>query len=329
MRRVLRLLWLSTRTLFGAFALLGLIETLQGAPSAVRWLEDAGVTQPHVLGPILVVVASIILGLVALGPERVRRWLALARGQEPPPSFIASKETPADADAQLADDLGGLVFAAHATKPMRLPLAGDIFTEAGNLAFRTSMRREDEKLDEWWRGIMADYHARLRPRLVEFLRQPGREQLLADYMKLVNEPGSLDDLETVGEALAPSSVLKPEPLGDFRARRAYARQTERDMARERSAKWINDRRAEGNELLEGWHPMKNEPSRCMDTVRWEKQTHDGLASFAPNLQAHFRHEAGMGSEWLPQRRGPHTYEDPQRAILRRRLHRLSEIAERL
>lgn len=62
---------------------LGVIETAEGAPQAVRGLKDAGVTQPHTLGPILAAVITVIAVLVALGPERVKRWWALAHGQEP------------------------------------------------------------------------------------------------------------------------------------------------------------------------------------------------------------------------------------------------------
>lgn len=63
-------------------AVVGLFETVQGAPAFVDALADAGITRPHPLGVVLAALGSVVLGLVALGPERTRRYLALARGQK-------------------------------------------------------------------------------------------------------------------------------------------------------------------------------------------------------------------------------------------------------
>lgn len=86
MARALRISWLSFRGLLALTFVLGLIETAQGAPGAVKWLRDAGITQSHTLGVVLAATATIIVGLVALGPERVKHWSAIARGQPPAPS---------------------------------------------------------------------------------------------------------------------------------------------------------------------------------------------------------------------------------------------------
>jgi hypothetical protein len=88
--------WLSIRGLLGVSVVLGLIETAQGAPSVVKGLKDAGVTQPHTLAVILAAAVTLILGLVfallALGPERVKHWLALARGQDSPVGAVTAPE---------------------------------------------------------------------------------------------------------------------------------------------------------------------------------------------------------------------------------------------
>jgi hypothetical protein len=117
----------------------------------------------------------------------------------------------ADADAQLAEDFGAFVLAARATKPAHLPASGNPFTEAGMLALQTSIRSQEEKMDDWRRRVMAEYHADFRPRITEFLRQPGREKLRADYIKLVNEPSSVDDLEMLSEAFAQPVSPNDEP----------------------------------------------------------------------------------------------------------------------
>jgi hypothetical protein len=57
------------------FAALNLIETAQGAPQAVHLVSKAGVAHPQTLGIVLSTLAVLILGLAALGPERVLRWL--------------------------------------------------------------------------------------------------------------------------------------------------------------------------------------------------------------------------------------------------------------
>jgi hypothetical protein len=94
MRRILRLSWLLVRGLLGVIFVLGVIETALGAPSAIKWLKDAGVTHSQTLGLVLAVVVSFIFGLTALGPERVKHWLALARGQDEPPPLVPPNAEP-------------------------------------------------------------------------------------------------------------------------------------------------------------------------------------------------------------------------------------------
>ena len=65
-----------------------------GAPSAVKWLSDAGITTSHAFGIVLSAVAALLLGGVALGPERVKRGWALARGQESAPAPPTSTPPP-------------------------------------------------------------------------------------------------------------------------------------------------------------------------------------------------------------------------------------------
>jgi hypothetical protein len=123
---------------------------------------------------------------------------------------------PEDSLARLSEDLGSFVLRVDATKPAHLPIAGDIFTKDGMLAIQAAQRQEAERVDEWWRRNMAEYHADLRQRLVEYLRQPGREQLRADYIKLVNVPSSLADLKVIGEALGQVEAGGPNDEGEDR-----------------------------------------------------------------------------------------------------------------
>ncbi len=86
MARILRFSWLAFRGVLAVIFVLGVIETAQGAPQALKWFKDAGVTQSPTLGVILAGLAVVLVGLVALGPERVKRWAALARGELTPPT---------------------------------------------------------------------------------------------------------------------------------------------------------------------------------------------------------------------------------------------------
>jgi hypothetical protein len=66
------------------FALLNFVETIQGAHQAVKALSEVGVAHPQALGIALSAGAALILGLIALGPDRVRRgWCAISGGSRP------------------------------------------------------------------------------------------------------------------------------------------------------------------------------------------------------------------------------------------------------
>lgn len=68
----------------GLFALLNFVETVQGAPQAVHALSKVGVAHPQTLGIALSAAAALILGLLALGPDRVRRgWDAISGTSRP------------------------------------------------------------------------------------------------------------------------------------------------------------------------------------------------------------------------------------------------------
>lgn len=137
---------------------------------------------------------------------------------------VARLTRTADADVQLAEDFGAFVLAVRAIKPAHLPASGNPFTEEGMLALQTSIRGQEEKMDDWRRRVMAEYHTDFRPRIIEFLRQPGRERLRADYIKLVNEPDSLDDLEMLGEALARPVRRSAEPSAQAQRQTEILRQ---------------------------------------------------------------------------------------------------------
>jgi hypothetical protein len=169
-----------------------------------------------------------------------------------------------------------------------------------------------------WGGISADTHAQQRRDHEQ--RQDAVEAIHAtartEYQAQFHDP-ILALLANDRDAENPRNIGAMQGLLDF------ARAT---LASDVHAAWLNRQRERGNGLLDGWSPTQNNPIRCADAAKWEEETYDGLATHAPAQQAHFRHDAGLGGEWFQQRHGPHSYEDEQRAMLRRRLHRLSEIS---
>lgn len=102
--RILRLLLrLGASAVFG----LGLVETAQGAPSAVKWLDEAGVGQPQTVGLILALAITVIFGAIALGPARLKHWLAVARGEEATP-----RDAPPLALARMRERAASLVLSS-------------------------------------------------------------------------------------------------------------------------------------------------------------------------------------------------------------------------
>src|SRR5271156_5722993 len=91
MEPVFRVLRLLARMLFGLIFVFGVIETAEGAPGVIKQLEKAVITSSHTAGLILAIVITIAFGLLALGPDRVKHWLAAARGQ---PASSAPASTP-------------------------------------------------------------------------------------------------------------------------------------------------------------------------------------------------------------------------------------------
>lgn len=92
--------------------------------------------------------------------------------------------------------------------------------------------------------------------------------------------------------------------------------------------WLNQQRDQGNQLLGRWPLRKLQDYDLRREAReWENATYEGLVQRFPAQQAHFRVEVGFGPEMNPQNRGVGSWESAERAMLRRRLQRLSEIAE--
>jgi hypothetical protein len=161
--------------------------------------------------------------------------------------------------------------------------------------------------------------------VAEFIGEIGPLKLRLPRTRYEREAERETPLQRARAHVDAARARQEAEVNRLRAREQDARQRQREDA----AIWINGRREEGNAMLTGWPSMRNVPMRCADAVRWEQATYDGLAEHARTHRAHFRDENGLGAEWGRQRRGPQEYEDAQRAMLRRRLHRLAEIAERL
>lgn len=159
MARILRLLWLALRGLLAAIFVVGLLETVQGAPNAIDWLADAGVTKSPTLGVILAAIALVVVGLTALGPVRVKRWLALAReGRSSAVAGLSSPETPEIS-----------AFEREATRPGAWPPQPHVVHvsrashyEAGKLG----ARREMTPLERWLQGRLDEHAVHARERAV-------------------------------------------------------------------------------------------------------------------------------------------------------------------
>lgn len=88
-----------------------------------------------------------------------------------------------------------------------------------------------------------------------------------------------------------------------------------------AASFVNRRLEAGNRLLKFW-PEYGQHDHLIEVVsEWEMETYRGLGEMLPEKQAYFRTEVGIVPEYAGE---PET-----RLVLRRRIHRLSEIAERL
>jgi hypothetical protein len=95
-----------------------------------------------------------------------------------------------------------------------------------------------------------------------------------------------------------------------------------------AAGWLNERLEMANQLFQRWPVSSQDVSLRMGANEWEKATYEGLAEHFPTQQAHFRLEVGFEREMGRQNLGMGSWESVERTMLRRRLRRLSEIAER-
>jgi hypothetical protein len=192
MVRTLRVVWLMCRGLLGVFFLAGLVETVQGAPHAAEWLADAGVAESRTLGVILAAIVLVIVGLVALGPVRVKHWLAVARGHEPAqtmpsrqstssetskPMPLAERERDALAAAQARSGAGDLMPRRATGLPANAPQIVHVPTshyQAGELAAQLGMT----PLERWLHGRIEIAETAARERVVrgdrEYLEQMGK-----------------------------------------------------------------------------------------------------------------------------------------------------------
>jgi hypothetical protein len=90
--------------------------------------------------------------------------------------------------------------------------------------------------------------------------------------------------------------------------------------------WLSIRVAQGNLLLEHWAPHAShdvERESVEKAAKWEQEARFGLVGRLPAYLGLFGLDVGLGPEFAPAQ-----YETNDRARLRRRIHRLAEIAER-
>ncbi len=93
-----------------------------------------------------------------------------------------------------------------------------------------------------------------------------------------------------------------------------------------NAIWLSGQLAEGNNLFERWgeHVSRDRETEVLsEAAKWERGTREGLAERLPEYAGHFGVEVGLGREFAWFRT-----ELRERTTLRRRIHRLAEIAER-
>jgi hypothetical protein len=98
------------------------------------------------------------------------------------------------------------------------------------------------------------------------------------------------------------------------------------------AAFVNGRLEEGNRLLSAWNEATDgrlDSDLTEVVVGWELGTFRGLGEKAPDHQARLRVEVGLGPEWFDEYQPDGKREPHARSMLRRRIHRLLEIADRL
>jgi hypothetical protein len=117
---------------------------------------------------------------------------------------------------------------------------------------------------------------------------------------------------------------------DIPALRALGEHTVSAKNREREAEdnalWLSGQLAAGNALLERWRmstPSHNVQGETQEAADWERTTRDGLAERLPAYRGLFGLDVGLGQEFIFS-----PIEVQERTRLRRRLHRLGEIADR-
>lgn len=92
------------------------------------------------------------------------------------------------------------------------------------------------------------------------------------------------------------------------------------------AVWLSEQLSAGNKLLARWHagkPSYNARDEIQGAADWEHKTQDGLAATLPTYSGLFGLDVGLGQEFIFS-----PIEVVERTRLRRRLHRLGEIADR-
>jgi hypothetical protein len=107
----------------------------------------------------------------------------------------------------------------------------------------------------------------------------------------------------------------------------------RDVEQQRAAAdsdadalWLSEQLSAGNKLLARWHagtPSYNAAEQIREAAEWEHETQGRLAERLPQYAGHFGVEVGLGREFAQ-----YALEPGERVRLRRRIHRLKEIADR-
>jgi hypothetical protein len=110
------------------------------------------------------------------------------------------------------------------------------------------------------------------------------------------------------------------------AYRVFGEQQQVAAEPDADALWLSERLSAGNKLLARWHvgtQRYNATEEIRRAADWERDTQDGLTARLPTYSGIFDLEPGLGREFIFS-----PVEVAERTRLRRRLHRLKEIADR-
>jgi hypothetical protein len=113
---------------------------------------------------------------------------------------------------------------------------------------------------------------------------------------------------------------------DAEQQRVAAEQQQVDTQPDANALWLSGQLSVGNDLLARWRldtPSYNARDEIDEAAVWENKTRGGLAAKLPVYSGHFGLDVGLGQEFIFS-----PIEAGERTRLRRRLHRLGEIADR-